>query len=314
MNRMRETGRSVVLVLILVVAGALIQTCPAAAKADDRQRAAPRPVRLDHAPQTAKERALPLVVWTERRTEPEPLAIHVLRVHVEAPGIKVDVLLAEDPDGKGPAEAALTDPRELAARHGALAAVNATGFAALPDAEGNKPEGWRAGLRVDIAGMAVSEAAARSAPYPNRSNDLCFWIDGEGRSHIGPVPGEEADVREGVNGWWIDLVRAGKVLPKEGGKRHPRTAVGLDKKRHRLFLVVVDGRRPDWSVGMTGHELAELMLRLGAHRAINLDGGGSSIMLAMDVDGEMEIINRPSGEEPRPIPLLLGVTPRRTAK
>jgi exopolysaccharide biosynthesis protein len=61
---------------------------------------------------------------------------------------------------------------------------------------------------------------------------------------------------------------------------------------------------------MTAHELAELMVRLGADRAINLDGGGSSIMLVADAEGDLEIVNRPSGGQPRPIPVLLGVRRR----
>jgi len=44
-------------------------------------------------------------------------------------------------------------------------------------------------------------------------------------------------------------------------------------------MVVVDGRQAQ-SRGMTQRELAELMLNLGAHYALNLDGGGSSTMVA----------------------------------
>jgi hypothetical protein len=72
-----------------------------------------------------------------------------------------------------------------------------------------------------------------------------------------------------------------------GPRRHPRTAVGWNAQR--LLLVVVDGRQPAWSVGMTLAELAALFIRLGATDAINLDGGGSS---AMVIRGR--VVNRPS--------------------
>jgi hypothetical protein len=78
-------------------------------------------------------------------------------------------------------------------------------------------------------------------------------------------------------------------------KRHPRTAVGV-RADGSLLLVVVDGRQPRRSVGMTIPELQGLMLELGATVALNLDGGGSS---AMVVAGR--VVNSPSdptGERP----------------
>ena len=40
--------------------------------------------------------------------------------------------------------------------------------------------------------------------------------------------------------------------------------------------MVVDGRQPGLSMGMTYPELAELMLKFGCTEAVNIDGGGSS--------------------------------------
>lgn len=56
--------------------------------------------------------------------------------------------------------------------------------------------------------------------------------------------------------------------------RHPRTAIGWNAKHY--FLLVVDGRQQDLSVGMSLPELADMMLGLGCTDAMNLDGGGSS--------------------------------------
>jgi hypothetical protein len=86
-----------------------------------------------------------------------------------------------------------------------------------------------------------------------------------------------------------------------GRVRHPRTAVGVSGDGRRLFLVVVDGRQPGHSVGMTLHELARLMLEMGATDAMNLDGGGSSAMAVRRSDAEARVVNRPSdaaGERP----------------
>ena len=69
----------------------------------------------------------------------------------------------------------------------------------------------------------------------------------------------------------------------------PRTAVGVVGPNHLVF-VVVDGRSPGYSEGVTMTELAEIMQGLGATTAYNLDGGGSSTMY---FDGEL--VNDPLG-------------------
>lgn len=78
------------------------------------------------------------------------------------------------------------------------------------------------------------------------------------------------------------IVKDGKIF--EWGElepfsyvRHPRTAAGLTKDG-RILLLVVDGRIPDYSNGATLVDLAEFMISKGADRALNLDGGGSSVI------------------------------------
>jgi len=59
-------------------------------------------------------------------------------------------------------------------------------------------------------------------------------------------------------------------------ERHPRSAIGWNE--NSFFLVQVDGRQRNLSVGMTLTELAALMVELGCREAINLDGGGSATL------------------------------------
>jgi hypothetical protein len=62
-------------------------------------------------------------------------------------------------------------------------------------------------------------------------------------------------------------------------------------------MVVVDGRRAGYSVGMTNFELAQALVRLGAVNASALDGGGSSTLafngslLSRPSDGERPVSN-----------------------
>ncbi|QJR81701.1 phosphodiester glycosidase family protein [Alteromonas pelagimontana] len=61
-------------------------------------------------------------------------------------------------------------------------------------------------------------------------------------------------------------------------KRHPRTAVGIAPDGTAYFVVAY-GRDPTKSAGLTIYEMAQVLSDLGAVRAINLDGGGSSVMI-----------------------------------
>ncbi len=94
------------------------------------------------------------------------------------------------------------------------------------------------------------------------------------------------------------LVRDGKISVEYETEKigesfsttlHPRTALGISKDRKTLFLVTVDGRQPGLSAGHSLDDLAELMKKMGAWDAVNLDGGGSTTMWVRG-----EVVNRPS--------------------
>lgn len=77
--------------------------------------------------------------------------------------------------------------------------------------------------------------------------------------------------------------------------RHPRTCLGYTPDKKKLFLLVIDGRQTG-SAGASMHEMADIFTALGASDAVNLDGGGSSIMIVNN-----DIINHPSDGYPRPV-------------
>ena len=111
-----------------------------------------------------------------------------------------------------------------------------------------------------------------------------------------------------------DAIGGGPVLVRDGlpvfranegfttqqlAPRHPRSAVG-QLPDGRILLVAVDGRQTGYSVGMTTFELAQTMSRLGAVRAMALDGGGSTTLA---FDGT--VLNRPSDGRERPVSTAL---------
>jgi exopolysaccharide biosynthesis protein len=92
--------------------------------------------------------------------------------------------------------------------------------------------------------------------------------------------------------------------PSFADRRHPRTAIGR-LADGRILLVVVGGRQPYHSLGMTLVELANLMRQLGAVDALNLDGGGSATLVVRGT-----VINLPSDEAgERPVSDVLLVMP-----
>jgi exopolysaccharide biosynthesis protein len=108
------------------------------------------------------------------------------------------------------------------------------------------------------------------------------------------------------------IVLKGEVAPDlDNAELEPRTAIGMNRNGRYLYLVVVDGRQPFYSGGVTFVELAELLIDQGAFAAMSLDGGGSSTLIVAGEDGEPVILNSPidnyiPGRE-RPVGNHLGI-------
>jgi exopolysaccharide biosynthesis protein len=102
------------------------------------------------------------------------------------------------------------------------------------------------------------------------------------------------------------LLKDGQVQPVDTVAMHPRTAVGFSADGKKMWIVTVDGRQAN-SRGMTELELARHLKSLGADDAVNLDGGGSSTMLARE-EGEPgpTIHNSPSDGGERLVPNGIG--------
>ena len=80
-----------------------------------------------------------------------------------------------------------------------------------------------------------------------------------------------------------------RLISTSPHRREPRTAIGMISPMHYV-IVVVDGRRPGYSEGVSLQTLQQIFVDLGVQMAFNLDGGGST-----ELWFQGEIINRPSG-------------------
>ena len=144
-----------------------------------------------------------------------------------------------------------------------------------------------------------------SGGSPVTKETMVLSMDAELAQHVSVVrPGSILKIRtsmvpdlKGVNtaiGGGPTLVTEGKARTWTGSQpRHPRTALGWNKDF--IFLVVVDGRQRNISVGMTFPELADYLVKLGCEEAMNLDGGGSATFWIYG-----NVVNSPSEGKERP--------------
>ena len=121
----------------------------------------------------------------------------------------------------------------------------------------------------------------------------------------GMQPGDQVTFSFEADAAWNDVVMAvggGEKLLTKGinvaptkNERAPRTVLGIREDGSVLFYTV-DGRQKGHSAGATLQEAALRMLELGCVEAVNMDGGGSTAVLALyPGENDVQTINKPSG-------------------
>ncbi|MFI7445071.1 phosphodiester glycosidase family protein [Nonomuraea indica] len=175
-------------------------------------------------------------------------------------------------------------------------------------------EGATAVTEVELAGGVVTQVrqAAGSGPIPAGTTVLLGRDAGAtalaalrpgDRVEVAyrPKASDDREVKAAVGGNHV-LVKDGVAQHSADPAAHPRTAVGFSADGRTMHLLTVDGRQAD-SRGVTLNELAAMMVELGAANALNLDGGGSSTMLAREPgQADVQVENSPSDGGERHVP------------
>jgi hypothetical protein len=216
------------------------------------------------------------------RNTPRSLVLHIITIDLRAPGISI-LVTPGAPGAAGPLPARTTG--KFLDDYNLQLAINGDSFAPWFD-NGFFSYHPHSGDRVDPVGYAAS----RGEPYSTATDaEPVLYFTQTSRAMFNSPP---ARIYNAISGNQM-LVAKGKVLPQSDDSPQPRSAIGLDKNARRMILVVVDGRLPGYSEGVTLTELAQILVEAGAHEAMNLDGGGSSTLVREGALGRPVLLNTP---------------------
>ncbi|MFI5381366.1 MAG: phosphodiester glycosidase family protein [Tepidisphaerales bacterium] len=249
------------------------------------------------------------------RTNP-PQHLHVLTIDLADPSVAIRVVPAgeapQPPDNAWPTT--LLQTSDVAAREHFDIAINGDFFAGRDKRlVAGKEFAWFKGNASRPIGPAMTDGKLW-----HTGNSYALVVRQSGGVSIERLDAVPADARQIVGGNPMLVQNGRAVAPATVAA--PRTAVGLDREGKRLTLLVVDGRRADYSAGLTFPQLAAEMVKLDCWTALNLDGGGSTTLVMRDpATGKQHVINRPSDGHELPLsPSLeravcnvVGITTRR---
>ena len=247
-----------------------------------------------------------IAIYSETRTN-LPTRLFVAEIDLTNPKIQLRVSPGgADPDGDGKWETTLMRPTKIAEREKFDLVVNGD-FYEVPRVQ----DGSASNITYRVAGWAsVSGPAASSGKVWSTTTNArpCLVVSKDGKVAIRRISRPTTNDWEVVSGN-VMLLRDGKAVPQENKVRHPRTVVGLNKQATKLILLIADGRKPGVAVGMNYDELTAEMLRLGCDDALNLDGGGSSVLAVRDAaKNEFKILNEPTDGRERAVANVLGIS------
>ncbi|MBN1411460.1 MAG: phosphodiester glycosidase family protein [Spirochaetales bacterium] len=148
------------------------------------------------------------------------------------------------------------------------------------------------GQGVNVTGVFVSNGYVYS-DVDGKLSAAALVVTKKNKFSIESAPHYYKVIKYAVGGLPNFLLKGDAWGSDEETDRHPRTAVGLSGDTKYLYLMVVDGRSKE-SVGATELEAAEWLKFHGAYNGLNMDGGGSSVMIIAGKNGKPVILNHPS--------------------
>jgi hypothetical protein len=242
------------------------------------------------------------------RHVPRPLVIHVVTVDLSAPGIGFLVTPGK-PTGSRKLPARTTS--QFLTEFNLQVAINGDSFTPW---RSNSPWDYypHVGDPVDVVGFASSKGTIYSR---GESDTPTFYISENNQVQFNTPVGKVYNALSGNCIFLEQSIVQPHCTSNMADTPQPRTAIALDRKNRSMIIIVVDGRQSNYSEGVTLAELAEIVAGYGGGTALNLDGGGSTTLIARGRSGKpiqlnSPIDNRIPGRE-RPVANHLGIYARR---
>lgn len=221
---------------------------------------------------------------------PRELVIHIVEIDPQAPGVS---FFCSPGNGPQPDEYTRQTTSQFVDAFDLSLAINGDFYTT------------DTGDTANVHGLGVSDGDIVSPPARRGvcRNSLVILYNNE--VQVIGSPTIPVGARNVVSGNQLLLDDGRVVAPDDKYTRtlNPHTAAGVDADTGHLFLLVVDGRQPDYSEGMRTDAIAELLLAFGVEDALNLDGGGSCTLVFADgADGAARTVNSPSDKSTPQMP------------
>lgn len=229
-----------------------------------------------------------------RETTNGPEAAVTLRIDLKEESLR---FFATEDNGDAPLETDGENAAQFLKRNDLQLAINTAFYTPCCRYFGSEP--------LDLIGFAVSQGKKLSSW--SSAKPVAITISRDHRVDF--VRSEPKDL---TNLWFacagMEVLIDGKPATSQNDNRHPRTAAGVSRDGRHLILLLIDGRQPKHSIGTSLYDTAQWLLALGAHDGINLDGGGSTILVTEGGLSGAKILNRPSSGIPRVNAAHLGIS------
>lgn len=198
-----------------------------------------------------------------------------MRISLKNPDV---VLYASHSNGTAPMEVTNQTNPTFLVEHGCKVAVNAS-YCSVTDPY------------ADVWGLTISDGTIVSTGDYGAPYDVQLRFDAAKVGSIVQTLTTPGGMWTAVSGNAYHLVNG--VCLGADADLQPRTSAGISQDGKYLIWVCVDGRQSGWSDGATVLNMSHWQQDWGAYNALNLDGGGSTIMTRSNDAGGYIILNSP---------------------
>ena len=228
----------------------------------------------------------------EIRTSPRPLILHVVTIDLTNPNVSF-LVTPGAPNAQFPLRAQTTS--QFREKYGAQVAVNGDYF--FPYHSHTMLDYYpHVGDPVDVEGVSASRGISYGEKSAVKRDFPTLYLSRDNRAEFAAPNGRRPtkNVYNAISGIVMLLRNGRNVAPRsDHDTPEPCAAVATNRARTLLFIVMSDGRQPNYSEGTTPLEFAEIIRGFGGYDALDLDGGGSESLVMQAADGKTQVLNAP---------------------